>query len=127
MSMAVCTGGTCMCSMGTAPSILAAKPNPIMVGGPPVMNIMDFKPINILPFGMCQSMSNPQVAAATAAAQGVLTPMPCVPNVATPWMDGSPKVLVGGMPVLNNTSTNVCTYGGSITITKPGQIQVLTP
>ena len=60
---------------------------------------MDNKPfVNILPFGMCMSLANPMVAAATAAALGALTPMPCIPVTPAPWVPGSPTVLVGGMP-----------------------------
>jgi hypothetical protein len=84
---------------------------------------MDSIPMtNIMPFGMCMSPSNPEVASATAAALGVLTPMPCVPVTPAPWTPGSPTVILAGMPVLNNTSTLMCTWGGTITISVPGQV-----
>ena len=69
-----------MCTFGLAPSTLSVvAPRPI-VEGRPVATITDVAPgANIAPFGMCQSLANPTVAAATAAALGVLTPMPCVP------------------------------------------------
>ena len=85
---------------------------------------MDNKPIvNIPPFGMCSSLANPTVAAATTAALGVLTPMPCVPATVTPWAPGSPTVMLGNMPTLNNTCTLNCMWGGVITISQPGQTQ----
>ncbi|HSH11373.1 MAG TPA: DUF4280 domain-containing protein, partial [Ilumatobacter sp.] len=75
---------------------------------------------NILPFGMCMSMANPTVAAATAAALGVLTPMPCTPMTAAPWAPGSPTVLVVGQPALNNASMCTCSFGGVITVSFAG-------
>jgi len=94
----------------------------------PFANIMDNKPmVNIAPFGMCMSMANPQVAAATAAALGVLTPQPCIPNTAAPWAPGSPTVLVGNMPALNESSKLMCNWGGVISITFPGQTQTMIP
>jgi hypothetical protein len=82
---------------------------------------MDHKPnVNIAPFGMCMSMANPQVVAATSAAQGVLTPQPCLPMTQTPWTPGSPTVTVGGQPALNNTCTCMCLWAGTITISNPG-------
>jgi hypothetical protein len=96
-----------------------------MTNNMPAANIMDNKPmVNILPFGMCSSLANPQVAAATTAALGVLTPMPCIPVTVTPWAPGSPKVMLANMPTLNNTCTLNCTWGGVITIEQPGQTQV---
>jgi hypothetical protein len=72
--------------------------------------------------------SNPQVAAATSAALGVLTPIPCLPmTAAAPWAPGSPTVLEGGMPVLNNTSQLMCLWGGVITISVPGQFTEEVP
>jgi hypothetical protein len=89
---------------------------------------MDFAPIvNVPPFGMCNSPSNPMVAAATAAALGVLTPMPCVPVTAAPWVVGAPTVLIGGMPALNNSSKLMCNWGGVIQITMPGQVTTQVP
>jgi hypothetical protein len=94
----------------------------------PDANIMDNKPmVNILPFGMCSSPSNPTVIAATAAALGVLTPMPCVPVTPAPWVPGSPTVLIANMPALNNTSKLMCVWGGVIQIVAPGETTVMLP
>jgi hypothetical protein len=94
----------------------------------PIANIMDNKPmVNILPFGMCNSPANPMVAAATAAALGVLTPMPCIPVTAAPWVPGSPTVLVGNMPALNNSSKCMCNWGGVISVAFPGQVTIQAP
>ncbi len=129
MGIEVVTGATLQCSFGVAPGVLAVLPlNRTMVGGPPAANIMDNKPIvNIAPFGMCNSVANPMVAAATAAALGVLTPMPCIPVTAAPWVPGSPTVLIGNMPALNNSCKAMCNWGGVIQILVPGQFTVMVP
>ena len=91
----------------------------------PVANILDsVSMINILPFGMCQSMANPTVAAATAAALGKLTPMPCIPVTSSPWIPGSSSVMISDISVLNHTSYLMCTWGGRIQISDPGQMTV---
>lgn len=117
------------CSFGVAPSALVVLPaNKTMVGGPPAANIMDHKPmVNIPTFGMCNTPSNPAVAAATAAALGVLTPMPCVPATAAPWAPGSATVMIGNMPALNNSSKCMCSYGGVISISNAGQATTNIP
>lgn len=129
MGMLVVNGANLQCSFGVAPSALVVPPlNRIMGGGPPAANIMDNKPMmNIMPFGMCTSPSNPQVAAATAAAMGVLTPMPCIPVTAAPWAPGSPTVMVGTAPALNNSSKCMCNWGGVIQVLVPGQFTVQVP
>ena len=129
MPMHVCNGATLMCSFGVAPSVLTVLPiNRTLTGNMPAANIMDHIPmVNIMPFGMCITPSNPAVAAATAAAMGVLTPMPCVPVTPAPWVIGSPTVLLGNMPALNNTSTLMCTWGGVITVVQPGQFTEMIP
>jgi len=123
MGVAVCMGAMIKCSFGIAPSSLVVLPqNRVLVSNMPMANIMDNKPmVNIMTFGMCQSPANPTVAAATAAALGVLTPMPCIPATVAPWTPGNPMTSVGSMPVINNSSTLMCTWGGAITITSPGQ------
>ncbi len=125
MAQLVTTGAMMMCTFGMAPSTLSVLPdNRTMAGGLPAANIMDYVPmVNIAPFGMCMSPSNPTVAAATAAAMGVLTPMPCVPVTAAPWAPGSPTVMVGEMPALNSTCQCNCSWGGAISITFPGQVE----
>jgi hypothetical protein len=118
MGMLVTSGSQLMCTFGVAPSIFNASPAKRVTGNNmPVGNIMDNLPgANILPFGVCNSPSNPQVAAATAAAFGVLTPMPCVPVTVAPWTPGSPTVLIGNMPALTNTCKLTCTWGGMISV-----------
>jgi hypothetical protein len=123
MAMQVCMGASMQCSFGAAPSTLVVLPDKLVLTGTPAANIMDGKPIvNVPPFGMCSSMANPTVAAATAAAQGALTPKPCVPM--TP---GAPTVLIGGMPALDNSSKLTCTWGGVIQIVSAGQGTVEIP
>ena len=129
MGQQVVAGAMMACSFGLVPSALVVLPaNKTMVGGPPAANIMDFKPmVNIPTFGMCNTPSNPAVASATAAALGVLTPMPCVPVTTAPWAPGAPTVLIGNMPALNNSSKCMCAYGGVISITSPGQVTTNVP
>lgn len=116
------------CSFGAAPSSLVVLPANRTLTGTPAANIMDNKPIaNIPPFGMCTSMANPMVASATAAALGVLTPMPCIPVTTAPWIVGAPTVLIGNMPALNNSSKLMCNWGGVIQISVPGQFTVMIP
>ena len=118
-----------MCTMGLAPSALTVLPlNRTTVGKQVAANIMDHKPlVNVMPFGMCISPANPTVAAATAAALGVLTPMPCVPATASPWMPGAPTVLLGKVPILDSTSKCMCTWTGVVSIVFAGQVQTTVP
>jgi len=84
---------------------------------------MDHVPmVNVMPFGMCTTVTNPAVAAATAAALGVLTPMPCVPVTPAPWVPGAINVLITNQPALDNTCKLTCTWGGVISVVMPGQL-----
>jgi hypothetical protein len=76
---------------------------------------------------MCSSIANPTVASATAAALGVLTPMPCIPVTTAPWTPGSSSVMLGYMPALTNNCTLMCTWGGVIQVTVPGQTSEMIP
>lgn len=130
MGIQVVAGATMQCSFSPVPSVLNVIPKgmPVMAGGPLAATIMDFAPIaNIPTFGMCASLGNPAVASATAAAMGVLTPMPCVPATAAPWVPGSPTVLINNFPALNESSKCFCSYGGVISITSTGQYTVYIP
>lgn len=126
MSLLAGMGSTLMCSFGVAPSSLMVLPTNRVVTTLPIANIMDTIPfVNILPFGMCTSMANPAVASATAAALGVLTPMPCTPVPAGPWVPGVPTVLVGNMPAVDKNCMLTCAFGGVIQILVPGQFQAM--
>lgn len=128
MGLCVCGGAALQCSFGNTPGNLMVLPVKKVLAGLPVANITDNKPlVNIMPFGMCMSPSNPQVAAATAAALGVLTPMPCIPIITAPWFPGSGTVMVGNMPALNNSSKALCNWGGIIQVVNPGQTTVQVP
>lgn len=129
MANHVCNGAMLQCSMGAAPSSLVVLPaNRVMTSSQPAATIMDNKPmVNVTSFGMCMSPANPAVAAATAAALGVLTPMPCIPNTTTPWSPGAPTVMVANQPALDDTSTLMCMWAGVISITSPGQMTEKIP
>jgi hypothetical protein len=107
---AVKSGATLMCTFGLAPSTLRVlQPNrdATVADGTGMSNVP--------PFGMCQSMANPAVAAASAAARGVLTPMPCTP-VCSMWVPGDPTTQIQGIPALTRTSQLMCAFAGVITI-----------
>jgi len=129
MPQQVCNGATLMCTMGVAPSSLVVLPvNRVTTSEQPDANIMDYAPmVNIMPFGMCMSPANPAVAAATTAAFGVLTPMPCMPVTVAPWTPGAPTVMLASMPTLDSTSTLMCTWAGMISIVSPGEFTVSVP
>jgi len=125
MPKVVVNGAQISCSFGTAPSALVVPSPLVTAGGQPVAKIADMAPMtNIMPFLMCMTPSNPQVAAATSAALGVLTPQPCIPVITAPWSPGSPKASMSGLPVLTASSTCMCAWGGAITIASPGQVIV---
>jgi hypothetical protein len=118
-----------MCTFGVAPGSLVILPiNRVMTSSQPAATIMDFVPLeNVMPFGMCMSPANPEVAAATAAAMGVLTPMPCIPMTVAPWAPGAATVMEAGIPVLDSVSMLMCIWGGEISITEAGQFTENVP
>ena len=127
MGKAVVTGAVLQCSMGASPGSLTVVPpgGRVNANQLAMATVMDFAPTtNIAPFGMCTTLSNPQVASATSAAQGVLTPQPCIPVTTAPWTPGSAKVTIGGMPALTDSSTCMCMWGGTITIKNAGATTV---
>lgn len=115
----------CTCTFGAAPApLMVTSQQTVTMCKMLAATIMD----NKLPtFGMCTSMANPTVAAATAAALGVLTPMPCIPLTVAPWAPGAPTVMVCGKPLLNNTSKLICGYGGVIQPTMTPAMTVKVP
>lgn len=129
MPLQVCMGAMMQCTFGVAPSSLVVLPtNRVMTNMVPDANIMDHIPmVNIMPFGMCMSIANPTVAAATAAALGVLTPMPCIPATPAPWVAGAPTVLLGNFPSLDNVSQLMCMWAGVITFVDAGEVTVQIP
>ena len=122
----VTASATLMCPFGMAPStLMVTSQQKLLIEGKPVATIMDAAPIsNIPPFGMCTTMSNPTVAAATAAKLGVFTPAPCVPAT-TAWIPGSKASrTIQGKPCVTNDCQCMCAYGGVISVSNPGQLKV---
>jgi hypothetical protein len=129
MPIQVVSGASLACTFGAAPSTLTVLPlTGVTCSKMPAATIMDFAPmVNIASFGVCLSIANPQVAAATAAALGVFTPQPCIPATTSPWTPGAVTVSYGTQPALDNTSTCMCMWAGVITVVSPGQVQTTVP
>lgn len=124
MSYYICKGAQLQCSMGSSPGQLIVVPKGTLnyLHGELMANIMDYKPlVNIQPFGMCKSMANPTVAAATAANFGRLQPMPCQPNTVTPWTPGKSNVLESKNPALMDDCKLACAWAGVISVNETGQ------
>ncbi len=119
------TGCMLTCSFGMAPGVFQALeiPGKPVVTGMTVATMVEIIPLENIPdFVMCTSEANPEVIAATAAALGVLTPMPCVPVVVDPW--DPPSTLAGydGLPLATVASTCLCLWGGEIAVDLPSEM-----
>ncbi len=123
MPKQVVNNATLECTFGDASSSLGVLPaNQVKCGDEWAANIMDHVPVtNIKPFGKCSAPTFPATATATTAAAGTLTPMPCVPSTASPWIAGAATVMIGNMPALDDPSMLKCEWLGMISITDPGQ------
>ncbi|MBT0768220.1 DUF4280 domain-containing protein [Kineosporia sp. J2-2] len=121
----VVNGALLQCSMGTVPSALGVLPlSRVTIEGQPAARITDVVPgVNIKPFGLCRSLLNPAVAAATTAALGVLTPMPCLPVPTGPWISPVARTVAGGLPLLGSGSTCLCAFAGVIAVRLPGTLR----
>jgi hypothetical protein len=100
------------CRCGTQASQLASEAA--------VATVREFVPfVNLRPFGLCAAPTNPAVQSATARAQGVPTPAPCVPQVASAWAPAHDWASVRGVPALAPTSQTRCQWGGIIDVVDP--------
>src|SRR5262249_15223768 len=114
MPLLAADGAILACDKGSQPSplgVIATNPQ-IRAVTKLAAEITDCKPaLNIRPFGMCTSMGNPAVQAATEANKGVLTPQPCTPNVTFPW-SGATIVTIRKKPAIFVGSSASCNFGG---------------
>ena len=126
MGLCVCSGAQLTCTFGAAPGVLVVVPARRVMTTAPAATILDYLPMsNITGFGMCSSPANPAVAAATAAALGVLTPQPCIPATASPWAPGAQGLVIGGVPALDSLSCLTCNWAGVIRVAYPGQTKAV--
>lgn len=119
----VCSGATMKCTFGDKKSKLTVYPDrTVFLTRQPMANISDHTSLyNIAPFGKCHTTRYPATGAATAAAHGKLTPMPCIPGTNSEWINGKDDYIIKGNSALLKSSYCRCCYGGVITITDDGQ------
>lgn len=119
----VTSGATMKCSCGDKTARLTVYPDrTVFLTEKPMANISDHVSIyNIAPFGKCRTTSYPPTGSATAANNGSLTPMPCVPGTISEWLQGKGDYIIKGKPALLKSSYCKCQWGGIITITDDGQ------
>jgi hypothetical protein len=120
MPMIVCSGADLQCSFGTDSATFTASSQNVSAADAAGV-VTDTDPENIPPFGDCTSISNPEVASATSANNGVLTPQPCQPVITGPWTPGSASVTIAQTPALDDSSTCTCSWEGVITVSSAGQ------
>lgn len=123
MPTLVIDGASLACSFGSAPGVLTVcGDRKSGTEKRATATIADHQPgANLSSFGLCSSLSNPTVAAATSRAKGHLRPQPCVPNTPAPWTPGAASVSIQHQPALTHDSTCACAWGGVIRITSAGQ------
>lgn len=122
----VYSGAMMKCTMGTSLARLTVpQKHDNSDTGNPKASINDHKPlVNFGLFGRCRSLGYPATAAATAAAHGRLTPMPCMHNTPFPWtngMKGEIDNIVNDKSALLKSDTCQCLWGGTISFVSNGQ------
>lgn len=120
MSEFLTTGTLIECNMGVLkiPFIADDLPGAPKENGLPVATMTQVVTgKNIASFGMCNSIANPAVVAATAAAQGVKTPAPCMP-FGTAWLPPSFTAKYLGLPLARADAVCACALGGVIKVTQ---------
>jgi hypothetical protein len=115
VAVQVSTGAEVLCTFGSDPAVFSAS-SPDVSATTPAGVITDVTVANIATFGMCLSPANPGFIAL-----GV--PVPCLP-VLSPWTPGAALVTIDGVSALDDSSECMCTWGGVVTVTDPGQLQV---
>jgi hypothetical protein len=123
MPKLVVNGATMKCNQGTSPSTLTILPTNQSSGEDQWAGTIDdhIPMVNVAPFGMCQTVANPQVAAATSAAMGALTPQPCIPVLPSPWAPGASIVTIQSIKALSADSKCTCAWTGTIEFSDPGE------
>ncbi len=108
MPPVVVNGAMIQCTGSPAPGVLTVIPaGRPMVNGQAVANITDAAPmVNIKPFGPCAFTPAPPSPSGG----------PCIPKTVA-WTPGKPTVMIGGQPVVTQTSTCQCGSGGTIMVT----------
>lgn len=125
MPLLLCSGAKLACTMGSSPGSFSGGCERVDVRGKPAGTVAHHTPFtHVSSFGMCHSLANPRVAAATAAAHGALTPQPCVPNLPTQWTPGSARVDIEGHAALRDSDCLACRWAGTIRPTHAGQVRV---
>lgn len=111
------------CSFGDKTAKLTVYPDrTVFLTEKPMANISDHISLyNIAPFGKCHTTRYPSTGAATAANNGKLTPMPCIPGTDSKWEKGKNDYFIKGEPALLKSSYCRCKWGGIIRITDDGQ------
>ena len=118
MAVQVCTGAMVACTFGVAPAVFTASSVDVDATAPAGV-ITDVSVENIPTFGMCVSPANPAVSVNPAHTA------PCIP-VLQPWTPGSARVTIDGIPALDDASECMCAWTGVVTVSSPGQEQVIT-
>lgn len=111
------------CPFGLMTSILnVLDPTRASIGMNKMATIQDYKLPNIPPFGMCTSILNPAVQAATVAAMGTLTPAAC-PGIKAMmgWAVASTRVVTSRSRYLDQNCKLLCAFGGNVMIIHSGQ------
>ena len=125
MTFTLSMGSIRMCGMGLIPSPALPLPSNVLTVEPSV-SMVDIIPFaNVVPFGLCISLLNPEVLAATIAALGVLIPMPCIPIPIMPFTPAAYNVLRDGIPVATEVSFTMCLWMGPIETIVPDQFEVM--